>query len=81
MVVLERKMDILCEQRPDDGGTGKEGGCILRTETRQWWYWKGRWIYSVNRDLMMVVLERKVDIFCEQRPDDGGTGKEDGYIL
>ena len=27
------------------------------------------------------VLERKMDIFCEQRPDDGGTGKEDGYIL
>ena len=30
---------------------------------------------------MMAVLERKMDIFCEQRPDDGGTGKEDGYIL
>ena len=29
----------------------------------------------------MVALERKMYIFCEQRPDDGGTGKEDGYIL
>ena len=29
----------------------------------------------------MVVLERKMDIFCEQRPDDGGTGKDGGYIL
>ena len=27
----------------------------------------------------MVVLERKMDIYCEQRPDDGGTGKEDGH--
>ena len=29
----------------------------------------------------MAVLERKMDIVCEQRPDDGGTGKEDGYSL
>ena len=29
----------------------------------------------------MVVLGGKMDILCEQRPDDGGTGKEDGYIL
>ena len=35
----------------------------------------------MNRDLTVVVLERKMDIFCEQRPDNGGTGKEDGYIL
>ena len=35
----------------------------------------------MNRDLAMVALERKMDMFCEQRPDDGGTGKEDGYIL